>query len=85
VQLRPKPWGEAAGAVCHIVAFGAVLTPIGLIRKNPDAAQRRRRGERPWPRPVYTDPPMKSGGVFALGVSLVVLGVAVVASRRSWS
>jgi hypothetical protein len=51
-----------------------------LIRKNPDAgAPTAPRAETMASGRVYTGPPMKSGGIFALGVSLVVLGVALVA------
>jgi len=76
----PSPGARLQELSVISLAFGAVLTPIGLIRKNPDAgAPTAPRGETMASGRVYTGPPMESGGVFALGVSLVVLGVAVVA------
>ena len=76
----PSPEARLQELSVISLAFGAFLTPIGLIRKKPDAGARTApRGEPMASGRVYTGPPMKSGGLFALGVSLVVLGVALVA------
>jgi len=76
----PSPGARLQELSVISLAFGAVFTPIGLIRKEPDAdAPTAPRGETMASGRVYTGPPMKNGGIFALGVSMVVLGVALVA------
>jgi hypothetical protein len=77
----PSPGARLQELSVILLALSGVLAPIGLIRKNPGSETPtvpRRQGMTASGR-VYTGPPMKSGGLFALGVSLVVLGVAVVA------
>lgn len=63
-----------------LLAIAIVLTPVGMLRSTAMAGA-------PKAAPVqsvlpsgrtYTAPPLRSGELLALGVSLVVLGVAVV-------
>jgi hypothetical protein len=80
----PSPGARLQELSVISLAFGGVLTPIGLIRKNPNVgAPTAPRGETMASGRVYTAPPMRSGSLFTLGVSLVVLGVAVVAIPAS--
>lgn len=76
----PSPEARLQELSVVLLVIGAVLAPIGLTRKptveatsavpRPRAAGQ---GESP------AGPSMRSGGLFFLGISLVVFGVAVVA------
>ena len=77
----PSPLARLQELSVILLAFSVVLTPIGLTRRNsgegtptaPKGQGMTASGR------VYTGPSMKSGGLFALGVSLVVMGVGLVA------
>lgn len=75
----PSPVARLQELSLVLLAFGAVLAPIGILRRSAGMpAGPRTQGVLPSGR-TYTGPTMRSGGFFALGVSLVVLGIGLVA------
>ena len=77
----PSPEARLQELSVISLVFSGVLALFGLIRRTPDTeAPTGPRGQSVMASGrVYTGPPIKNGSVFALGVSFVVLGVAVVA------
>ncbi len=77
----PSPLARLQELSAILLAFGLVLAPIGLKRR-PTGAGAPGMPTAPGGMPsgtAYTEPSMRSGGLFFLGVSLVVFGVALVA------
>ncbi len=76
----PSPVARLQELSAILLAFGVILTPIGLTRRTagPGAAGLRVQSTTA-PSPAYSGPSMRSGGLFFVGVSLVVFGVALVA------
>jgi hypothetical protein len=66
----PSPLARLQELSVILLGFSLILAPIGLMKK-PTAA--RAAGT------AYSGPSMRSGGLFFLGVSLVVFGIALVA------
>ena len=76
----PSPAARLQELSVVLLAIGAVLAPIGLTRKPTSAAAPAFAGARATRlSPGYSGPSMRSGGLFFLGVSLIVFGVALVA------
>jgi len=77
----PSPAARFQELSVILLGFSAVLAPIAVMRRgtglptpaSPQAQFVTDSGT------VYTGPSMKSGGLMALGVSLVVFGVALIA------
>ena len=75
----PSPVARLQELSLVLLAFGAVLAPVGILRRSTGV------GTMPKVQRVlpsgrtYTGPTMRNGGFFALGVSLVVLGIGLVA------
>ena len=61
-----------------LLAFSAILAPVGILRRSPRYAVIQAQGQVS-PASATAGPWMRSGELFFLGVSLVVLGIAVVA------
>jgi hypothetical protein len=66
----PSPVARLQELSVILLGFGLLLAPIGLL-KNPTGGAAA--GS------AYSGPSMRSGGLFFLGVSLVVFGIALVA------
>jgi hypothetical protein len=63
-----------------LLVFSVILAPIGMARRTSRAVPSAPRAHEMLPsRRAYTGPSTRSGGLFTLGVSLVVLGIGVVA------
>jgi hypothetical protein len=63
-----------------LLVIAAVLAPVGMTRKPTSAgAPSLPRAQGTGLSPAYAGPSMRSGGLFFLGISLVVFGVALVA------
>jgi len=77
----PRPEARLQELSVISLAFSGVFAVFGLLMKTSGTeAPTGPRGQSIMASGrVYTGPPIKSGSLFALGVSLVVLGVAVVA------
>ena len=76
----PSPEARLQELSVILLVISAVLAPIGITRKSTGhgaPAMPRARGGGLGP--AYAGPSMRSGGLFFLGISLVVLGVALVA------
>jgi len=77
----PSPEARLQELSLILVAFSVVLAPIGVTRRGPGV------GTPGLPRAqstvgsgrAYTGPSMSSGGLFSLGISLVVFGAALIA------
>lgn len=77
----PSPAARLQELSIVLLAIAVVLAPVGMTRKSPGV------GATPLPRavgpggsaPAYSGASMRNGGLFFLGVSLVVFGVALVA------
>jgi len=75
----PSPLARLQELSLILLAFGAVLAPVGMAKRSTGTtAGPQVQNVLPSGR-TYTGPTMRSGGFFALGVSLVVLGVGLVA------
>jgi hypothetical protein len=75
----PSPVARFQELSLVLLAASAVLAPVGVLRRN-SAANILSPHETLASGNVYTGEPMRSGELFALGVSLIVLGVGVVAT-----
>lgn len=77
----PSPLARLQELSVILLAFGLVLAPIGLVKRSTGAAS----PEVPAAQGAtetgvaQSVPTMRSGGLFFLGVSLVVFGIALVA------
>ncbi len=77
----PSPVVRLQGLSVIFLAFSLVLAPVGLLKGPTGAAASGgpRVQTTTAPVGVYSTPSMRSGGIFFLGVSLVVFGIALVA------
>lgn len=77
----PSPLARLQELSVILVAFSLVLAPIGLAKgpTRPGTPGGPRVQSVTTPGAAYAGPSMKSGGLFFLGVSLVVFGIALVA------
>ncbi|HUI00048.1 MAG TPA: hypothetical protein VLU99_08255 [Nitrososphaerales archaeon] len=72
----PSPLARIQELSIILLAFAAILVPVGMTRRG-SLAVALGMGELPSGR-TYTEPPMRSGELFALGAALIVTGMAVV-------
>jgi len=77
----PSPVVRLQGLSVILLAFSLVLAPVGLLKRPTGAAASGGPSVQGTtaPRGVYAGSPMRSGGLFFLGISLVVFGIALVA------
>ena len=77
----PSPVVRLQGLSVILVAFSLVLGPIGLLKRPTSAGTPGGPSVQGATAPgaAYSGPSMRSGGLFFLGVSLVVFGIALVA------
>jgi hypothetical protein len=75
----PSPAARLQVLSVILLGFSLVLAPIGLMRRSVGApVVPQVQGVTP-SGGAYTGPSMRSGGLFFLGVSLIVFGIALVA------
>ena len=75
----PSPLARIQELSVVLLGFGAVLAPLAMRRKTPGSGESVAQAQEVLPSGrTYTGPSMKSGELFALGVSLVVFGIGVV-------
>lgn len=74
----PSPVARFQELSLVLLAASAILAPVGVLRRNSGMSMSMQHEVLPSGH-VYTGEPMRNGGLFALGVSLVVLGIGVVA------
>ncbi|MGH9918365.1 MAG: hypothetical protein ACRD6W_05795 [Nitrososphaerales archaeon] len=72
----PSPVVRLQGLSVILLAFSLVLAPVGLLKRPMGGPSVQSAAT---PGTVYSIPSMRSGGIFFLGVSLVVFGIALVA------
>jgi hypothetical protein len=75
----PSPVARLQELSVILLGFGLLLTPIGLLKRPTVAAGGPSVETSSAPGAGYPGPSMRSGGLFFLGVSLVVFGIALVA------
>jgi len=77
----PSPLARLQELSVILLAFGVVLAPIGMMRRSAGAGTLGVPQVRSIDAPggARSGPSMRSGGLFFLGVSLVVFGIALVA------
>jgi len=77
----PSPLARLQELSVILLAFSLVLAPIGLMKRptSAGAPSGPRVQSTTAPGVAYSGPSMRSGGLFFLGVSLVVFGIALVA------
>lgn len=75
----PSPLARLQELSVILLAFALILAPIGVMRKGTTSTRGGRIQGVASAGGAYTGPAMRSGGLFFLGVSLVVFGVALVA------
>ena len=73
----PSPLERLQMLSVILIAFAAVFVPLSTTRRTSESATRPVHWVLPSGR-TYTDPPMRSGEMFALGAALIVIGTAVV-------
>jgi hypothetical protein len=74
----PSPAARLQVLSVILLGFSLVLAPVGLMRRTAGASSTPKVQGLP-SGVAYTGPSMRSGGLFFLGVSLVVFGIALVA------
>jgi hypothetical protein len=75
----PSPAARLQVLSVILLGFGLVLAPIGLMRRRVGATGVPQVEGMTPSGGDYTGPSMRSGGLFFLGISLVVFGIALVA------
>jgi len=77
----PSPLVRLQGLSVILLAFSFVLAPIGLMKRPTGSGTPTGTSVQgaTSPAAAYSGPSMRSGGLFFLGVSLVVFGIALVA------
>jgi hypothetical protein len=75
----PSPAARLQELSIVLFAISLVIAPVGLLRRNSSVSAGVHHQNSTAAQETASIPPMRSGGLFFLGVSLIVFGVALVA------